>query len=508
MQFFVVSYQSNLKQKRYVAYLVRDNWDDWGLFATLFSLVVFDEEGKRHDLGGVKIGQKGLRGGTPVSAKEGEIRRPLLTYNFEELDESYFSLGMGENYYEELMELSPDLRSDILCSLRDVVYDKEIFESYKDEPVMVKSLLRYVNLFDIDNYRTILDGGCPQTEFSFNYELSEHEQSNLKSILTFHVKPKSIPSTNFHVLIGRNGVGKTSCLKKISSLMQTYKNVKQEEPMFSKILHVVFSIFDIDDSYCSNSQSIIIGLPKLGKTEKQETATKISIKNKKELSDEFNQCLGTCSTGLRQERLLKILKFFEYDALFREIGILDSINEYKYKNKNKTEKSFEQLSSGHSIILLTLFQLVEHVDNKTLILLDEPESHLHPPLLSAFIRAVSSLATMRNAVVICATHSPIVLQEVPRNCVWKLSRSGDTIKAERPNLETFGENVSTLTREIFGLDISETGYTTLLKEFVDQGLTKRDIMQKLNNQLGYEGQFILSNLIALREKNAEIREAQ
>ena len=285
--------------------------------------------------------------------------------------------------------------------------------------------------------------------------------------------------------------------------MQTYKNIEQEKPVFSKVLHVVFSIFDIDESYCLDNKTIIIGLPKVHNPENQDTEAKISIKDKKSLSYEFSQCLEKCSTGLRKERLLKILKFFEYDTLFKEIDILDSINEYKHKNKNEIEEKFNKLSSGHAIILLTLFQLVEHVDNKTLILLDEPESHLHPPLLSAFIRAVSDLATMRNAVVICATHSPIVLQEVPRNCVWKLSRSGDTIKAERPNLETFGENVSTLTREVFGLDINETGYTTLLKEFVDQGYTKGDVMRILNNQLGCEGQFILSNLIALRETTCE-----
>jgi predicted ATP-dependent endonuclease of OLD family len=78
-------------------------------------------------------------------------------------------------------------------------------------------------------------------------------------------------------------------------------------------------------------------------------------------------------------------------------------------------------------------RLIELVDERTLILLDEPESHLHPPLLSAFIRALSDLLVKRNGVAVIATHSPVVLQEVPKSCAWKLRRSGRVALAERPS---------------------------------------------------------------------------
>lgn len=47
--------------------------------------------------------------------------------------------------------------------------------------------------------------------------------------------------------------------------------------------------------------------------------------------------------------------------------------------------------------------------------MDEPEEHLHPPLVAAFIRALSNLLTYRNGVGIVATHSPVIVQEVPKN---------------------------------------------------------------------------------------------
>ena len=117
--------------------------------------------------------------------------------------------------------------------------------------------------------------------------------------------------------------------------------------------------------------------------------------------------------------------------------------------KKRASGLFGKLSSGHKIVLLTVTRLVETVEERTLILLDEPEAHLHPPLLSAFVRALSNLLIDRNGVAIIATHSPVVLQEVPRNCVWKVRRTGRHVNAERPEIETFGENVGVLTRYPF-----------------------------------------------------------
>jgi predicted ATP-dependent endonuclease of OLD family len=51
-------------------------------------------------------------------------------------------------------------------------------------------------------------------------------------------------------------------------------------------------------------------------------------------------------------------------------------------------------------VLLTITRLVETVEERTLVLLDEPEAHLHPPLLSAFVRSLSDLLINRNGVAI------------------------------------------------------------------------------------------------------------
>jgi ATPase subunit of ABC transporter with duplicated ATPase domains len=128
---------------------------------------------------------------------------------------------------------------------------------------------------------------------------------------------------------------------------------------------------------------------------------------------------------------------------------------------------------------------VELVEEKSLVLIDEPEGHLHPPLLSAFVRALSELLINRNGVAIIATHSPVVLQEVPRSCAWILNRTGIAARVDRPELETFGENIGILTREVFGLEVVQTGFHRLISEAVQQGGYEQ-VIKQFGDRLGGE----------------------
>jgi ATPase subunit of ABC transporter with duplicated ATPase domains len=167
---------------------------------------------------------------------------------------------------------------------------------------------------------------------------------------------------------------------------------------------------------------------------------------------------------------------------------------------------FEKLSSGHAIVLLTVTKLVELVDEKTLVLMDEPEGHLHPPLLSALIRSLSDLLIKRNGVAIIATHSPVILQEVPSSCVWKLERAGAIAVAERPRIETFGENVGTLTSEVFKLEVTAAGFHKLLTDAIQKsGGDYEGILNRFSHQLGAEARAIVRGRAAIyRAKEDEL----
>jgi predicted ATP-dependent endonuclease of OLD family len=137
-------------------------------------------------------------------------------------------------------------------------------------------------------------------------------------------------------------------------------------------------------------------------------------------------------------------------------------------------------------VLLTIARLVEYVSDRSLVLVDEPETHLHPPLLGSFVRAISELLVSQNGVAIIATHSPVVLQEVPARCVTVVTRSGDRIRVRRPGIETFAENVGTLTRKVFGLEVQQSGFYQLLHKAAD-GRDFEDILAEFDDEVGSEG---------------------
>jgi hypothetical protein len=207
------------------------------------------------------------------------------------------------------------------------------------------------------------------------------------------------------------------------------------------------------------------------------------------------------------------VKTLETDPSFQENGVsslLDAFGEEGGQDEDwddlmdklaaEAGELFLSMSTGHKIVLLTMTRLVETVEDRTLVLFDEPESHLHPPLLSAFVRALSDLLIKRNGVAILATHSPVILQEVPRCCVWKLRRYGDVFRAARPDIETFGENIGELTREIFGLDIEHAGFHNMVRQSVDEHEDYDAIMKHFCEQLGGEARAVALALLAVRKK--------
>lgn len=524
------------------AFLVRDNWDDFASFQTAFQLVVFDPDGKRFNLGDVKIGQFELQPG-PVTELVPAVRAPTLENTFDALDERYFSLGQDETYYETLNELPNELRQSVMEGLRDCALDLELFERAQTELVMQKSLLRYISVENVRNrFYRLAKGDAKLTEFKFKYHFPA-SGDNDPPVLTFDVQPHSKPPSNIHVIIGPNGVGKTRCLHQMASAIQgvntdvgEFRQVggNQEDWTVAGMIFISFSAFDnleLTESENLKIRSTMVGLRKRrAELESQRLEVKIpneliaadenqqsticipyelvatdankfsTVKTPEQIATEFSGSFGKCREGLRRERWERAIKTLENDPLFAEADLKSLLTFSNEEWIEPAQELFRQLSSGHAIVLLTITRLVELVDERTLVIFDEPEGHLHPPLLSAFIRSLSDLLVQRNGVAIIATHSPVVLQEVPKSCVWMLRRVGNIVVAERPTIETFGENVGVLTREVFRLEVITAGFHNLIRKIIEEeNFDYDDVLHYFHGQLGAEARAIAKGLIANRD---------
>lgn len=67
---------------------------------------------------------------------------------------------------------------------------------------------------------------------------------------------------------------------------------------------------------------------------------------------------------------------------------------------------------------------------------------------------------------------------------------------KRPEIETFGENVGVLTREVFGLEVTNAGFHKLIKERIKKGSNYESILHHFKGQLGAEGRAIARALVA------------
>ena len=493
------------------AFLFQDKWDDWGKYRTQFALNVVDESGETHYIGEVKIGQKGLLPAREVSENH---RAPSLPREFDSLDENFFSLGQGEDYYENLNKLSTELCQRVLHGLQDCAADLRIFDANYNETVMQESLLRSVQASSVRGRLSRLSRGDARlTKFDFSYALPSIAEVP-SATLGFAVVPESNPPTNVHALIGRNGVGKTRCMRSLALALlgrqapvdESYGAIEMggndfdEKWSFAGVIFVSFSAFDdfrlqpqSTDSISSNQ----IGLRYIASGIDNE-----SVKTFDALGSEFADSLQRCRAGVKANRWRAAVNTLEEDDLFGEANV-SALLDLPFGSEwiDATKKLFTRLSSGHAIVLLTVTRLVELVDERTLVLLDEPEGHLHPPLLASFIRCLSDLLVKRNGVAIIATHSPVVLQEVPQSCAWKLRRSRNYSVAERPSVETFGENLGILTREVFGLQVTQSGFHRLIRLAVAEGLDYSGVLEKFNSQLGDEAKAIVQALIAERDQD-------
>lgn len=510
MKIQLIQYPEYCPQEGSSTIYIRTNiWNDYG-FETLFHIHVHDEKGEAHHIGAIKIGFKKQVIGIPTKEKLQELAQDLSN-----LPEQFFSLGQDVDFYKKIFDLG-FFGEKVLKALNDISYDLTLLDKIADEEVFKMSFLRDISLTTIrKQFSRIIKGQALLEDYYFKFDRKTISSYGAISDLSFNVVADATPSKNIHCLIGRNGVGKTTLLNHIVNtlfnrddnceIVDKYGDVIPKD-YFSNVISISFSAFDPFEP--SNDQTdptkgtcfYYIGLKNRNNNE---------LKSSQELREDAKKALKACLTPNKKQRLLSALRILDSDPIFADFKIIDLIHgmnsdELSIEEKNKSDeigKIINQFSSGHAIVFLILVSLVARVEEKTLVLIDEPESYLHPPLLSAFIRSLSNLLHDRNGVAILATHSPVVLQEIPKSCIWKINRSNSVIKIERPSIESFGEDVGILTQEVFRLEVQRSGFYALLNKEVDAGKTYSEILKLFNDEIGEEGRFILRTLLANKNKD-------
>lgn len=531
MRFRVCGADERIICDRELILLRRDNWDDFG-FKTTFEASYFDILGREHPLGPVQIGMKGMRRGWTADH---------LSREFIALSDDFFSLGQDDVYYSNIAALGDRKRETILTALQDVAFDLIHYSRCRNERVMQESLLRSRSSFAVEGQlHRMAQGGVRLTNYRFSYVIPGISLAE-PTRMDFEVTPGSNPPTNVHVLIGRNGTGKTRLLRSMISSIRfgdaswgrfAYTQEKPNGPKaeFANILCVAFSPFDdfseIEEKAVGGQKASMVPWSFIGLNKQLIGPDKKYDDLKQAVAEQFYTAFENCMSVAWKRRLwLDAIEVLKSDRTFAEERIDDLAPDRTdiadgnrlADRKGDIMKVFSRLSSGHKVVLLIVTGCVDKIEEQSIVFLDEPENHLHPPLLSALIRALSNLLMHRNGVAVVSTHSPVVLQEVPSRCVWTLHRHGDHLNAERPAIQTFGATIGSLTNEVFGLEVTDSGFHRLLREAVRQlgeyrktGTLpdpQQDDYEKIagefDGQLGDEADILLRTLLALRRRGQD-----
>ena len=495
--------------------LQQDNWNDYG-FQTLYHLYHRQTASNPSPtmIGPVKILRRGQ-----TASDEIQINRP-----FEPLDENFCSVGASLDYYQRLNEIPLNERDEILSVLRDVVAQPERQAEFRDEPGWSTSLFRDnpnpddfltdASAILTSNFSALSDIGESISFRPTNWStdlILEFDAPGLPIFLGDHSTEDMRPlPRRIIAVIGRNGSGKSTLLSRIARVAFSSPSDRMQpeiqalgafEPSsvgFIKIIAISYSAFDnfiVPGLYESERRQIANDIEEGGgryiyaglrdivaevrddlvtsegrqlpdderaKLAADDLRTETRLKSLVQLADEFQRLINQIADNNDNELLDAALKPLFADPSFADVGNREIIELLGADPR----KEFLGWSTGHKIVLHVIASLVAHTTRKSLILFDEPEMHLHPPLIAALMHAFRIVLEEKDALAIVATHSPIVLQETLARHVHIVRRNGQNFEVLTPDAETFGENIGILTYDTFGLTAASTDFHKILDQLI------------------------------------------
>lgn len=393
-----------------------------------------------------------------------------------------------------------------------MAYDLSLLKKYGEQKVVKHSLMRYISKHTcVNQFHRISKGNAVLTPYDFDYIVKQKDEYLGDLRLEFSVRPDSLPPTNIHAIIGSNGTGKTTLIKSmIKSICNSdtsggefaYAASDEDElEYFESVMCISFSPFDNYSDVESFENFKYIGVRKeYSEAGHEDGHGQINLLDdiRRKFLESYRNCMANKT---KRNDWLETVKMFgdEGDYLFSTYNFADMAcnkSVLSYEDTREIEKIFDSLSAGHKEVLSIITRCIDQLAEKTILFVDEPENHLHPPLLSTMIRGISQMLIKRNGVAIISTHSPIVLQEIPSSCVWILNRQDNYLFGNRPEIETFGTNIGVLTNEVFGYEVKKSGFNMMLKKSVDKCETYEEVLQEFNNQLGNEARSMVRILLA------------
>ena len=466
-----------------------NNWDDYG-YKTTYNLAYCDEDGKIVFNSTIQIYCKALDSEEEESGGTVDL---YVSDEIKQLDDNFCSLGQDMNYYKELKRLIPNDYKNVFRRLNDLAYNNKKWEEFEKYNGVQQSLLRSSSSSKArqEAYKLLEEDKIANQNLTFTYNANIPYSTSVIPLEFNFEKNENIPY-RINAIVGKNGTGKTQILnnlaKDLSGFTDEGKTVNLEvfaggvRPAFDKVMSISYSAFDSFKKLrgeASLDSYVYCGI--------QSEHGTLSLDD---IQDNFRDALS----NIRKKE-----RFYIWQRIIEELFAEENYNMLSQMEENQFESI--NWSSGQHILISSMTEVISKIESESIVLFDEPEIHLHPNAIANVMRMINMLLEEFDSYAIIATHSPIILQEIPSSNIVVLERIDNQPFVRKPVIECFGENISQITRDIFDVSSRESVYQSVFSKMKRQGKEKKEIEELFGDNLGMNASIFLESLY--RERYTE-----
>jgi predicted ATPase len=216
---------------------------------------------------------------------------------------------------------------------------------------------------------------------------------------------------------------------------------------------------------CEKPVYIEINLPNLKSLIKKENHFKYNEQHLEIISEYIRkvESIVGIRNPLKNKSHLRLIDVKDIDlqflGLYEMILDLDfnpCISDIIFENSKGNSILLSRMSSGEITLLFRFLPLLVEIEDNSLIVIDEPETHLHPKWIQEFVQNLIKIFKGYNTHFIIATHSPLVTSDVPVECIIGLQKENGQIVQYRPVSPTFGGYSNDILKNVFRIN-QQTG---------------------------------------------------
>jgi len=311
--------------------------------------------------------------------------------------------------------------------------------------------------------------------------------------IEFSFKREGQLDSPINVVIGSNGVGKTRLLKGVAENVVRNNIAINSRGANDPSQYVPLIIFSHEKQHWRKAKKagalcLSLGISSKEWNELPLVVQQLYLSNKREEGITKVEVVLSRFINTRKLRF-RVLDSYRGSVSFFELAenpsLCKTIDVSKAMQFVDDNDGVHELSSGQRTLISFTLNVIFSCRRKSLLLIDEPENHLHPQFISLLMQILISALQAVESVAVLVTHSPYIVREVDKDAVLILGVGDAGLPVVyRPTLQTLGGDVSLISDYVFEDLNLRKGYQEMIDRVMSDSYSvgqKEAMMESLNS---------------------------